>query len=227
MLRGRRLDTGGAARMVAALKAEGLIRTPAVEAAFHAADRQTFLPGVSPAEAYEDQPQPIGLDQTISAPHMVAIMVEALEAGPGMRVLEVGGGSGWHAAVLGALVRPHGRVVSIERLVPLAAAARENLRRAGFLDTVEVVVGDGTLGHAAGAPYDRISVAAASPHVPQALVDQLSTDGGRLLIPVGPLARQELVSIERRGGSLHRRHLGGCVFVPLIGADGYAPAPGV
>lgn len=211
--------------LVDALKEEGLLQTPAVEAAFLAADRAGFVGDLPREAAYEDAPQPIGLDQTISAPHMVAIMVEALGALPGMRVLEVGGGSGWHAAVLASLVRPGGRVVTVERLERLAQFARANLERAGFADTVEVVVGDGTLGHPAGAPFDRISVAAAAPHVPQALVDQLRTDGGRLLVPVGPLARQELVSVEVQGGAVRRRNLGGCVFVPLVGADGYPASP--
>lgn len=225
MLRRRFTGASGLARLVADLKAEGLIRTPEVEAAFLTVDRQAFVPGLAPAAAYEDAPQSIGHEQTISAPHMVAIMIEALDARPGMKVLEVGGGSGWHAALIAALVRPGGRVFTMERIEALADAARANLGRGGFGDTVEVVVGDGTLGYPPAAPFDRISVAAAAPHVPQALVDQLAPDGGRLLVPVGPLARQELVSIEKRGGAAHRRNLGGCVFVPLVGADGYASEP--
>jgi protein-L-isoaspartate(D-aspartate) O-methyltransferase len=212
------------ARLVADLKGERLIRSPAVEAAFMAADRGKFVGRLSGEAVYADAPQAIGHEQTISAPHMVAIMVEALQAAPGMKVLEVGGGSGWHAAVIAGLVRPGGRVVSMERIEPLAAFARANLAAAGFADTVTVVAGDGTRGYAAQAPFDRISVAAAAPHVPAALLDQLNPDGGLLLVPVGPLGRQQLIEVRMERGTAHRSDLGGCVFVPLVGEDGYAPS---
>jgi protein-L-isoaspartate(D-aspartate) O-methyltransferase len=214
----------GMARLVADLKAEGLIRTRAVEAAFLAADRSKFVGKLGGEAVYADAPQAIGHEQTISAPHMVAIMVEALDARPGMKVLEVGGGSGWHAAVIASLVRPGGRVVTIERIEPLAAFARANLAEAGFADLVYVVVGDGTRGYKAEAPFDRISVAAAAPHVPAALVEQLNPGGGLLLVPVGPLSHQQLIEVRMEGGTAHRRDLGGCVFVPLVGEDGYAPS---
>ena len=224
MFRRRQEPLSGMARLVADLQAEGLIRSPEVAAAFLAADRGKFVGKLPGEAAYEDAPQPIGHEQTISAPHMVAIMVEALGAGPGMKVLEVGGGSGWHAAVIASLVRPGGRVVSMERIEPLAAFARANLAQAGFGDVVSVVVGDGTRGFPAEAPFDRISVAAAAPHVPAALVEQLNPKGGRLLVPVGPLSRQQLIEVRMDGGTVHRSDLGGCVFVPLVGADGYAPS---
>jgi len=179
------------------------------------------MPGADENAPYEDVPQPIGLGQTISAPHMVAMMVEALDLRPGLKVLEVGGGSGWHAAVIASLVRPGGRVVTVERLGALAEIAVANLARAGFSDTVAVVVGDGSVGYPAEAPFDRISVAAAAPRVPPSLVEQLVPDGGRLLVPVGPPARQELTEVVTQGGAARRRNLGGCVFVPLIGAEGY------
>lgn len=203
------------------LKQEGLIKHAAVERAFRAADRRLFLPRADDEAAYDDTPLSIGHDQTISAPHMVAIMVEALDARPGMNVLEVGGGSGWHAAVIASLVRPGGRVVTVERIPALAALAEENLRRAGFADTVTVAVGDGSLGYPAGAPYDRISVAAAAPRVPPSLVRQLKSEGGKLLVPVGPQGYQELVEVSMAGGQPLRRELGGCVFVPLLGDEGY------
>lgn len=209
------------ASLVRDLKDEGLVRRPDVERAFLAADRIRFVPPFEAASAYEDAPLSIGHEQTISAPHMVAIMVEALDARPGMKVLEVGGGSGWHAAVIASLVRPGGRVIAVERIAPLAETARRNLKGAGFEDAVKVVVADGSLGFPAEAPFDRISVAAAAPRVPQPLVDQLRPEGGRLLVPVGPLSVQELTEVERSGGKVRKRSLRGCVFVPLLGAEGY------
>jgi protein-L-isoaspartate(D-aspartate) O-methyltransferase len=211
----------GMAELVAALEREGLITNPEVERAFLAADRALFLPSVQRDRAYADAPQSIGHEQTISAPHMVAIMAEAIEARPGMKVLEVGGGSGWHAAVLASLVRPGGHVFSMERIPALAVGARESLAAAGFADAVSVIVGDGSLGYAPEAPYDRISVAAAAPRVPKPLVAQLKPDGGRLLVPVGPPSHQELIEVRVEGGAAKQRSLGGCVFVPLLGAEGY------
>lgn len=222
MLRWRRASpNSGMEGLVRSLKEEGLIRSKQVEAAFLSADRVGFVPPSLAASAYEDSPLSIGHEQTISAPHMVAIMVEALEARPGMKVLEVGGGSGWHAAVLASLVRPGGAVISVERIAPLAAGAEENLRRAGFGDSVRVVVADGSLGFPPEAPFDRISVAAAAPRVPQSLVDQLNPQGGKLLVPVGPRSLQELIEVERHGEQARKRSLGGCVFVPLLGAEGF------
>lgn len=211
----------GMARLVDDLRREGYVKTAAVARAMLAADRKIFLEGSQPERAYEDAPLGIGYEQTISAPHMVAIMVEALDATPGMKVLEVGGGSGWHAAVIAGLVRPGGRVVSVERVPELAARAKENLRRAGFSDTVDVVVGDGSLGYPPEAPYDRISVAAAAPRVPESLLRQLKADGGRLLVPVGPPGYQDLIEVVMEGGRPRRDSLGGCVFVPLLGAEGF------
>lgn len=209
------------AALVRDLKDEGLVKRPEVERALLAADRALFVPPSEAGSAYDDAPLPIGYEQTISAPHMVAIMVEALDARAGMKVLEVGGGSGWHAAVIASLVQPGGRVIAVERIAPLAETARRNLKGAGFEDAVTVVVADGSLGFPPEAPFDRISVAAAAPRVPQTLVDQLRPDGGKLLVPVGPLSVQELTEVERSAGKVRKRSLGGCVFVPLLGAEGY------
>jgi len=209
------------AGLVRHLRRARYIRTEAVERALLRADRRHFVPSSQASRAYLDAPLPIGHDQTISAPHMVAIMAEALEAQPGMRVLEVGGGSGWHAAVIAGLVGPGGRVISVERVDELAQQARENLQAAGYAGLVEVVVGDGSVGHKSGAPYDRISVAAAAPRVPGSLVDQLSRNLGRLIVPVGPRSVQELIAVTRDGGRVRREELGGCVFVPLLGKEGF------
>ena len=148
-------------------------------------------------------------------------MLSTFDAHPGMKVLEVGGGSGWHAAVIAGLVSPGGRVVAIERIGELAKVARENVEAAGLSDRVEVVVGDGSVGYPPEAPYDRISVAAAAPRVPASLIAQLKRDGGRLLVPVGPPSHQELIEVRVEGGSARQRGLGGCVFVPLVGKEGY------
>ena len=167
------------------------------------------------SDPYADSPQPIGAGQTISAPHMVAIMAEALDVRPGMRVLEVGGGSGYHAAVLARLADP-GVVVSVEYVPELAARARDTLRRLGIAN-VEVVEGDGSVGHAPRAPYDRISVAAGAPRVPPPLVAQLAA-GGQMLIPVGPLDVQTLVRVHADG---REEPMMAVRFVPLLGEHGW------
>jgi protein-L-isoaspartate(D-aspartate) O-methyltransferase len=210
------------AALVRRLRAQRYLQTPEVERAFVAADRAAFLGRGVRGQAYVDAPLSIGHDQTISAPHMVAIMVEALRARPGMKVLEVGGGSGWHAAVIAGVVSPGGSVVSVERLAPLAEAARGNLERSGFADRVRTVVADGSIGYQGEAPFDRISVAAAAPGVPPSLVSQLEPDGGRLLVPVGSRSYQELIAVTRAGKHVAKENLGGCAFVPLIGAEGFA-----
>jgi len=161
---------------------------------------------------------PIPSGQTISQPYMVARMTELLELEPGERVLEIGTGSGYQAAVLAALGC---RVTTIERHAELAAAARERLVRLGFGDAVEVRVGDGSLGAPDGAPWPAIVVTAAAPAVPEPLREQLDPDGGRLVVPVGSHDRQELIVVERRGNEWFERSDGQVVFVPLVGEAGF------
>lgn len=209
-------------RMVHRLGEQGYVATERVAEAIRRVPRHAFLPGRED-EAYLDAPVGIGLGQTISAPHMVAIMVEALDARPGMRVLEVGAGSGYHAAVVAELVAPGGRVWSVERVPELVARARENLLRAGFAERVEVVEGDGSEGLPAHAPFDRIYVTCAAPRVPEPLLAQLAPQG-RLLVPVGNRYQQELLLVERGPEGTRERRLGGCVFVPLVGKHGF-PEP--
>lgn len=210
-------------RMVDALAAEGILRDPAVADALRAVPRHLFVPPRLRRAAYVDAPQPIGSGQTISAPHMVALMAQALDVRPGQRVLEVGGGSGYHAAVLGRLVGPTGRVVSVECLPALAERARAALAPLGL--PVEVEVGDGSRGWPERAPYDRISVAAAAPDVPPPLVDQLAP-GGLLLVPVGPRDLSSLLRVRKtEEGSLQTEDLGPCLFVPLLGRHGWPAAP--
>ena len=209
------------ARLVESLKARGYISSPEVEAAMRAVKRHLFVPERNRADSYDDRPLDIGEGQTISAPHMVAIMAEALELERGQRVLEVGGGSGYHAAVVAHIVAPPGHVFSVERIPSLAGRARESLERAGYSQYVTMVVGDGSAGLPEHAPYDRIFVACAAPDIPPPLFAQLR-EGGRMLVPVGPVyVGQDLIRVEKRAGRQHIENLGGCVFVPLIGEHGF------
>jgi protein-L-isoaspartate(D-aspartate) O-methyltransferase len=179
--------------------------------------REEFVPADSRFLAYFDEPIDIGFRQTISQPYMTALMAELLELKGEETVLEVGTGSGYAAAVLGALAR---RVVTIELIPRLAAVARQNLARTGRDQNVMVVSGDGSLGYPDLAPYDAISVAAGAPGVPQALLDQLK-DPGRLVIPVGERSDQELRLIQKRNGQLESRVATLCRFVPLRGGEGW------
>ncbi len=186
--------------------------------------REAFLPERLAEFAYDDTPLPIGEEQTISQPYVVALMAEALELNVGDRVLEIGAGSGYAAAVLSRIAH---EVWTIERHESLAREARERMARLGYRN-VHVIHGDGTLGWPEHAPYDAIVVAAGGPKVPQALLDQLAP-GGRLVIPIGPDPRtQSLVRVRRRpDGTYAREDLGGVRFVPLIGAQGWREEGGV
>ncbi len=182
--------------------------------------REEFVRPDMRSEAYADTPLPIGDGQTISAPHMVAIMAEALDLESGHIVLEIGTGSGYHAAICAELVGPEGRIYTIERIPSLAAFAEANLKRTGFSGRVIVIVGDGSKGYPDKAPYDRIFVAAGAPDIPTPLKGQLK-DGGKLLVPVGGRYYQDLIRMVRRGDKFQREDLGGCVFVPLVGEYGF------
>jgi protein-L-isoaspartate(D-aspartate) O-methyltransferase len=192
------------------LRARGLC-DERVLATMAAVPRHRFIAHVPLEQAYDDHPQPTASGQTISQPYMVALMTELLDVRPGMKVLEIGTGSGYQAAVLAHLGAD---VVSVERLEPLAAAARQNLQATGYADRVRVCVGDGSLGWPANAPYGRILVTAAAPQCPQPLKDQLA-DGGRMVIPVGERAGQTLQVIERCGDQWRQQASVSCMFVPL------------
>jgi len=185
-------------------------------AAMRAVPRHAFVPADLNAAAYEDRPLPIGEGQTISQPYMVAAMTAAVDPPPLGRVLEIGTGSGYQAAVLARLCR---EVVSIERHQALADRARLALARVGAAN-VRVEVGDGTLGFPEAQPYDGILVTAGAPAVPQPLRAQLA-DGGRLVIPVGGHDYQELIVETRRGEAFTSEVRDACVFVPLVGRYGY------
>jgi protein-L-isoaspartate(D-aspartate) O-methyltransferase len=178
--------------------------------------RHEFLPDGDRAEAYADRPLPIGERQTISQPYMVASMTALLGLTGGERVLEIGTGSGYQTAVLARLAA---EVLSVERIPALSARARETLSRLGVRN-VRFRVGDGSAGWPEEAPFDAVLVTAAAPEIPPALLDQLA-DPGLLVAPVGDRIVQDLVRVRReRGRDRHERHFK-CIFVPLIGADGF------
>lgn len=178
--------------------------------------RHLFLEEDARAYAYVDSPVRIGSGQTISQPYIVALMTELLEVKPEHRVLDVGTGSGYQAAILAELAA---EVHSIERHQALADEAEQRLHDLGYLN-VSVHVGDGTRGYLPGAPYDRIIVAAAAPNVPQPLLDQLAV-GGRLVIPVGSRSSQVLEVWDRRDENFKKSTSVPVVFVPLIGESGW------
>ena len=178
--------------------------------------RHLFVPEKEERNAYVDYPLPIGWGQTISAPHMVAIMCELLDIREGMKLLEIGAGSGYHAAVM-AVLAGSGHVYAVETIEGLALFARDNLKKAGITN-VTVLVEDGSLGLAGFAPYDRISVACASPEILDTLTAQLKV-GGKLVIPVGRHF-QELYLVTKTNG-LKKEAKGGVVFVPLVGKKGF------
>lgn len=179
--------------------------------------REEFVPPEHRVCSYRDEPVQIGYRQTISQPYMIALMAESLELTGDETVLDVGGGCGYHAAVLGALAA---RVISIELIPGLASLAEQNLRRTGLAGNITVICGDGSAGWPEGAPYQGISVAAAAPEVPAPLLDQLA-DPGRLVIPVGPLLDQELRVVTKQHGQLQSRIATYCRFVPLRGDRGW------
>ena len=185
--------------------------------AMAAVPRDAFVADALRADAYADRPLPIGAGQTISQPYIVARMTELLAVRPGDRILDIGTGSGYQAAILAQLGC---RVTSIDREPALADQARERLDRLGFGHRIEVRTGDGSLGDPAGAPWDGIVVAAAAPAVPRSLKAQLA-DGGRLVIPVGDRQEQHLLVVHRRGETFLEHDDGACVFVPLIGEEGW------
>lgn len=206
--------------LVEELFLRGDIRTTEVRSAMLSVPRELFVPTFIRFEAYNDRPLPIGRGQTISAPHMVAIMAEEMDAGPGQKVLEIGTGSGYHAAVVSRLVQPGGHVFTVERIGDLVLEARTNLSRAG-IENVTVFDGDGSIGLPEHAPFDRIYYTCAAPDIPGSVLRQLA-DGGFLLGVVGPMnGVQRLIRIKKKDGTVSKEQLTHCVFVPLIGKEGY------
>ena len=202
------------------LRQRGITESEILDA-FRAVPREAFVNDDFAHLAYGDHPLPIEAGQTISQPYIVALMIEAAEIRRGDKVLEVGSGSGYAAAVISRIAS---KVIGIERQHDLVEVARERIRRLGY-DNVKIVEGDGTKGVPDEAPFEAILAAASGSHVPQALIDQLSL-GGRLVMPVGePGWVQKLVKVTRQeDGSLQQSDLGGVRFVPLIGEEGWKDA---
>jgi protein-L-isoaspartate(D-aspartate) O-methyltransferase len=204
------------ARMVEEqLRSRG-IRNPRLLAAMAKVPREEFIASEDFGRAYEDHPLPIGAGQTVSQPYMVAAMVAALEPRPTDRVLEVGAGTGYEAAILGELAA---EVWTIERLEGLADKARQILSRLGYAN-VHVVVGDGSVGLLEHAPFDGILVAAAAPKISDSLLEQLA-DGGRMVVPVGNRFEQQVQLVRKIGAEIAVSSLDACRFVPLVGKEGW------
>jgi protein-L-isoaspartate(D-aspartate) O-methyltransferase len=202
------------------LKRRGIKET-AIQDAFLAVPRECFIGPEYEHMAYGDHPLPIEAGQTISQPYIVALMIQAAEIKSGDKVLEVGAGSGYAAAVISRIA---GRVIAIERQHDLVVIARERIQRLGYYN-VEIVEGDGTKGCRDFAPYDAILAAASGSHVPRPLIEQLAPNG-RIVMPVGdPGLVQELIKVTKQeDGTLKQENLGGVRFVPLIGEEGWKDA---
>ena len=183
--------------------------------------REHFVPEGVRQSAYNDSALPIGHEQTISQPWVVAAICEALHLDGDENLLEIGTGSGYSAAVLARLARS---VISVERVPELGEGARRKLEELG-IENVEVIVGDGSRGHPSGAPYDAIAVHAATPEAPHSLLAELATDG-RLVVPIATGTADLLTAFVRENGNLRQETIGPCRFVPLIGAEGFNPPEG-
>jgi protein-L-isoaspartate(D-aspartate) O-methyltransferase len=197
------------------------IRGPSLLRAMREVPREAFVPEHLAGHAYEDSPLPIEADQTISQPYIVALMIEAADVAPGGKMLEIGAGSGYAAAVMGRIA---GEVIAVERHGELARLAAERMTRLGY-DNVRIVHGDGSAGLPDEAPFEAILAAASGSHVPEVLKRQLAI-GGILVMPIGePGAVQVLVKVRRTGAeSFVEENLGAVRFVPLIGAEGWRDA---
>jgi len=200
--------------LVSKLKRYGYIKSEAVERAMLRVDRALFVPESAKPYAYDDTPLMIGYGQTISAPHMVAIMLELLEIKESDRVLEIGSGSGYNAALIACIAK---EVYTVESVPELAEAAKRKLRD---FKNVNVIVGDGSLGYEERAPYDSICVTCAAPALPEVLKRQVK-EGGRIVIPIGSLYIQTLCRFIKRKSSFEKSTHGEVVFVPMRGIYGF------
>lgn len=202
--------------LVAHLRQEG-IADKRVLNAFCSVQRELFVPESLREHAYEDRALPLGSGQTISQPYTVALMLKALNVCAGQKVLEIGTGSGYNAALLSQLVGKEGRVVTLDVVEPLLVQAKKTLKKLGK-GNVKVICADGSVGYSAEAQYDRIIVTAASPRINQEWIDQLK-EGGILVVPVG-VGTQEMIRIKKIHGRIEQESFGWFQFVPLVGEKG-------
>ncbi len=205
-------------KLVEKLRKQGYIKTKPVEKAFLETKREYFIPKHQKQNAYIDTPLQIGKSQTISAPHMIAIMCEGLALKKNQKILEIGAGSGYHAAVVSKIIGDKGHVFTVERFSDLAEKAEENLKQAN-IKNVTVKTGDGSEGLKKHAPYERIYVTCAAPEIPAPLIEQLN-DPGKLMVPIGNTFCM-LTLLEKQKGVIKKKNLGGCAFVPLVGKHGF------
>jgi len=226
---GRSLETDEWDKLIQNLIKQSILHSPKIIETMRKVSRGKFLPENMRYYSAVDTPLPIGFGQTASAPHMVAIMNEALQLEIGNKVLEVGAGSGWHAATIAELIAPQtaprsewGHVYTVEIVQGLAEFARKNIMNGGFGDRVTIMHADGSSGYPEKAPYDRILVTAGAPEVPKPLLEQLKPQG-IMLIPVGSLSLfQSLLRITKTSeGKTREENLGGVAFVPLTGKYGH------
>jgi len=183
--------------------------------AFLKVPREMFIPGNLKHFAYEDGPLSIGEGQTVSQPYMVALMTEALNPSKGIKILEIGTGSGYQSAILAEI---GAEIYSVERIPFLAEKAEKVLKELGY--NIRIKIGDGTLGWEEFAPYGRIIVTAGGPEIPATLFSQLA-EGGIMVMPVGDVFSQNLMLVKKSGGKIMKENLGGCQFVKLLGAEGW------
>jgi len=197
----------------------GIIKDKKVIDAFRKIPREIFVEEKRKEESYGDYPLPIGEGQTISQPTTVAIMTQALELEKGQKVLEIGSGSGYQAAIIAEIIGNEGKVISTEIVPELAKLAQNNLQRLN-LKNVKIVHHDGSKGYAKEAPYERIIVTAASPRIPNPLIEQLK-EGGIIVVPVGNMLEQVMIKGRKTKGKLIEESLGDFMFVPLKGKYGH------
>jgi len=205
--------------LVRGLVRSGYVKSPAIEDAFRTVPRERFVTPDLHADAYDDTPLPIPLGQTISAPSMIAIMLEEADLRRGLKVLDVGTGSGYNAALLAAIIGAES-VVSIERHAELLDFARGNLAAAGY--AVRLVAGDGTLGYPPEAPYDRIVVTAGAPRIAKSWIAQTKI-GGRIVAPIGrsTFSQTLVIATKTAEDQVVKREGTACAFVPLVGKEGW------
>jgi len=216
-------EISGIERIIESWKSENLIEDKNVIEAFRKIKRENFIPENLKEEAYVDMPLDIGYGQTISQPTTVAIMTQALDLKKGMKVLEIGTGSGYQASIIGQIIGKTGHVYSVERIHELISYAKHNIKKTG-LKNITVIESDGSLGYANKAPYDRIIVTAACPEIPQELLKQLKQKG-ILVVPVGsePYSQRMLriEKLDKLGKKYNEKNLGDFIFVPLRGKYGF------